>query len=644
MKTCKKTNLVKMSLAAVLLLSTAAYAGKIVGVEANTPYVAEEPPKQYGFGGWNLDNVNVKITDLDFVEISKTFNETNGTYDAMVSGDSFESDILDSEGKVLGRLHGKDWPLGEPSGIKVVNNDHGTATSGKPANCIMTTSYLNEYEVHGDHGDYEILQNTEENGDDNVMTVSGLLNTTAETGPMPTICSSDFQTHKRFKVNMQPELLSGYNVESGYGKSFDLVFNLDTEDKASAVRRYQVFQKINNYTDMRLQGYKIEVLDENGSIDTDADLALSIKMTTKTTSDEGGTIATFSNGLWGPKDGENGGHHDEEELLSLLEKKTPVHFTENGFFDKARAGFTQEKVDDKTVLGGLPTLGSNYVDLFGIWLPSKWAPYGYFFDDDNNSKTDAVLVAYWGTTPDAEEGALPKWRKGNDYNETDDVEPFALVTSAELEAWESNPLYSVEKIEDTLNLGLNYVVEVGLNSTIGEKFTLRITPRVAPLEDQTPPSYIDENGDYILPPEVTEPPIGEAPVDPVANAGEDKTVVVNTPVTITGTGTDADGTIVSYEWKYQDTVIATTAEFEFIPTIAGVATLTLTVTDNDGLTGSDSMELTVTEEDGTVPDTPILSGGGGGCTYNPNSKNFDMMFLLMAALGGLYPFRRKFLK
>ncbi len=46
-----------------------------------------------------------------------------------------------------------------------------------------------------------------------------------------------------------------------------------------------------------------------------------------------------------------------------------------------------------------------------------------------------------------------------------------------------------------------------------------------------------------------------------------------------------------------------------------------------------------------VPDTPIITdGGGGGCTYNPDSKNFDMMFLLMIALGLFYPFRRRFIK
>ena len=62
------------------------------------------------------------------------------------------------------------------------------------------------------------------------------------------------------------------------------------------------------------------------------------------------------------------------------------------------------------------------------------------------------------------------------------------------------------------------------------------------------------------------------------------------------------------------------------------------------------MNFTVTAADTTEPPTadnpiyPYSVGGGGGCSYNPNSKNFDITFLLMMALGALYPFRRRFLK
>ena len=82
---------------------------------------------------------------------------------------------------------------------------------------------------------------------------------------------------------------------------------------------------------------------------------------------------------------------------------------------------------------------------------------------------------------------------------------------------------------------------------------------------------------------------------PTANAGVDKTTEVNMAVTITGSGSDSDGTIVSYEWRFGSTVIGTTAEINYTPTTSGDHTLTLTVTDDDGATDSDSMIVTVTE-------------------------------------------------
>jgi hypothetical protein len=77
MKTNSCSKRFGLSLAAVLLLGSSAYAGKIIGVTAGIDHVLTEPlPTQYGFvngiSGWNLDNVNVKITDLEFNE-SKVF-------------------------------------------------------------------------------------------------------------------------------------------------------------------------------------------------------------------------------------------------------------------------------------------------------------------------------------------------------------------------------------------------------------------------------------------------------------------------------------------------------------------------------------------------------------------------------------------
>ena len=89
---------------------------------------------------------------------------------------------------------------------------------------------------------------------------------------------------------------------------------------------------------------------------------------------------------------------------------------------------------------------------------------------------------------------------------------------------------------------------------------------------------------------ITTPPLNSAPT---ANAGINKSVELNTDVTITGTGMDIDGNITAYQWKKGSTTLASTASFTYRPTKAETYSLTLTVTDDDGATHSDSMVVTV---------------------------------------------------
>ena len=85
----------------------------------------------------------------------------------------------------------------------------------------------------------------------------------------------------------------------------------------------------------------------------------------------------------------------------------------------------------------------------------------------------------------------------------------------------------------------------------------------------------------------------------IADAGEDKTTVVNQAVTITGSGTDGDGSIVSYEWKKGNELLSTDATFSYTPTVVAIDILTLTVIDDDDNNDTDTMTVTVT--DGTAP-------------------------------------------
>ena len=86
-------------------------------------------------------------------------------------------------------------------------------------------------------------------------------------------------------------------------------------------------------------------------------------------------------------------------------------------------------------------------------------------------------------------------------------------------------------------------------------------------------------------------PVGNTP--PQADAGSDLSVQTNDTLTIAGSGTDSDGTIVSYRWTKGGIELATTATFDYTPTVVGTDTLTLTVTDDKGATASDTMVVTV---------------------------------------------------
>jgi hypothetical protein len=80
---------------------------------------------------------------------------------------------------------------------------------------------------------------------------------------------------------------------------------------------------------------------------------------------------------------------------------------------------------------------------------------------------------------------------------------------------------------------------------------------------------------------------------PVANAGNDTTVQINQSITLTGSGTDSDGTITAYQWKEGNSVLSNIASFNYTPTTDGTHTLILTVTDDDGATASDTININI---------------------------------------------------
>ena len=105
---------------------------------------------------------------------------------------------------------------------------------------------------------------------------------------------------------------------------------------------------------------------------------------------------------------------------------------------------------------------------------------------------------------------------------------------------------------------------------------------------------------------VTEIPLTPNQV-PTADAGGNKLTQVNTSITITGSGTDSDGTIATYQWSKGLTVLATTAVFDYTPTETGTDTLTLTVTDNNGDSATDTIDVVVIATPPADTTPPVIS-------------------------------------
>ena len=158
---------------------------------------------------------------------------------------------------------------------------------------------------------------------------------------------------------------------------------------------------------------------------------------------------------------------------------------------------------------------------------------------------------------------------------------------------------------------------------------------------------------------------------PVANAGADK--LVNLPtntVTITGSGTDADGTIATYAWTKLSgpepgTIVSPgAATTDINALVGGVYQFQLTVTDNSGASSTDIVQVTVnqapvanagadklvnlptntvtitgsgTDADGTIATYAWtkLSGPAPGTIVSPGAATTD----INALAGGVYQFQ-----
>ncbi|HPG10488.1 MAG TPA: hypothetical protein PLU37_03090, partial [Chitinophagaceae bacterium] len=117
------------------------------------------------------------------------------------------------------------------------------------------------------------------------------------------------------------------------------------------------------------------------------------------------------------------------------------------------------------------------------------------------------------------------------------------------------------------------------------------------------------------------PPANQSPS---ANAGNDQVITLPTnTVTLIGSGTDPDGTITTYQWTKltgpsQYSIVSASQALTVVNNLVqGIYTFKLTVTDNQGATGSDTVTVTVnqTQTNNPSPSGKKIAGPGEYQTY-----------------------------
>jgi len=116
----------------------------------------------------------------------------------------------------------------------------------------------------------------------------------------------------------------------------------------------------------------------------------------------------------------------------------------------------------------------------------------------------------------------------------------------------------------------------------------------------------------------------QANTPPTVNAGPDQTITLPTSsVTLSGSGSDPDGNIVSYSWTKISgnggTITSPSSASTTVTSLtAGTYTFRLTVTDNQGATASDDVVITVNSAPANVP--PTANAGPDQTITFPNSS------------------------
>ncbi len=95
----------------------------------------------------------------------------------------------------------------------------------------------------------------------------------------------------------------------------------------------------------------------------------------------------------------------------------------------------------------------------------------------------------------------------------------------------------------------------------------------------------------------------------LVNAGIDRVTQVNQTITIVGSGSDTSGGVIFYQWQDDGVVVSGSSSFPYTPTTVGNHQLTLTISDTNGNSASDTALVNVAPSSSAENNPPIADAG-----------------------------------
>ena len=205
-----------------------------------------------------------------------------------------------------------------------------------------------------------------------------------------------------------------------------------------------------------------------------------------------------------------------------------------------------------------------------------------------------AVLSMTGCSSDREKGASSDTNFLDDHNHVPIANAKYITTNEDTS--KSITLSGTDMDGDTLTYKITQNPEHGAISGIAPNVTYTPTANY-----HGPDNFTFNVNDGTVDSDIATVRIMVKPVNdaPTVNAGKDQSVNQGTEVILDAIASDPDGTIVSYKWTENLTVLSNHKSFVKSDFTVGEHILMVTVTDNEGATATDKVKITVNADEST---------------------------------------------